>query len=481
MDQAMIVALAPQLILSFGIVLTMLLVAWKRTKILILNFTVLIFILALFAVFELWDLSAIQVTTLLKVDSYGLFSLALILISATVIAIFSGFYLSTHTEVHDEYYLLLQLVVFGAAILVVSDHFASVFLGFELVSIALVGMVGYLRDSQYGLESAFKYLILSATASSFMLLGIAYIYGITGSLSFTLPSDHLTLTNLYTAGVVLFLLGLSFKLSLVPFHYWTPDVYQGAPTPVTMLLATVSKVAIFTVLIKYWFSLDNFNNATLVEIISIIAVLSMLIGNVLALRQTNLKRLFGFSSIAHMGYLLIVLLITSSQSIAFAWQAALFYLVAYVIASLSVFMVIIVSKQANELDKHLEISDWQGLFWQKPLLATAVIISILSFAGIPLTMGFIGKFYLITQATQQHLWLLVSALIAGSGIALFYYLRIIFVLFEPTDDVGDNISADRDNTVITIPILSGVVITLFAITGIVLGILPDLFVYFLPT
>jgi NADH-quinone oxidoreductase subunit N len=478
MSQAMIFAIAPQLILSFGIVLSMLLIAWQRSKGLIQNFTLVIFALALLATFDLRDISSIQVTALLNVDVYSLVSLMLIFIAAMAITVFSGFYLSRYTEVHDEYYLLLQLVILGAAILAVSDHFASVFLGFEILSIALVGLVGYLREDDQGLESAFKYLILSATASSFMLLGIAFIYGYSGSLTFALNNNVNYLVDyLYASGIILFLLGLCFKLSLVPFHNWTPDVYQGSPTPVTMLLATISKVAIFTVLIKYWFSQANYNNEHLVQIISLVAVLSMLVGNIMALRQENLKRLLGYSSIAHMGYLLIILLISSSKGVGFAWQAALFYLGAYLVASLTIFMVIIVSEQKAFV--HLNISNWQGLFWQKPLLATAVIISLLSFAGIPLTMGFIGKFYLLTQATAQQLWLLIAALIIGSGIALFYYLRIIFVLFEPPH-VNENSSENKDQSITSRLFVPRFTLALFASVGIVLGLFPDFYAYFLP-
>jgi len=479
MNKAMFVAIAPQLILSFGVVLSLLLVAWQRSTHLIQAFTIAIFAIALYAAFDLLGIENIQVTALLAVDSYSVVSLILVLISGLAITLFSHLYLSRHTEVHDEYYILLQLVILAAAILVVSDHFASIFLGFELLSIALVGLVGYLRESEQGLESAFKYLILSATASSFMLLGIAFIYGYTGNLAFSAVNhaNHLV-DHLYLAGIILFLLGLCFKLSLVPFHHWTPDVYQGSPTPVTMLLATVSKTAMFTVLIKYWFSQANYNNATLVEIISLIAIFSMLVGNIMALRQENLKRLLGYSSIAHMGYLLIVILISSTQGVDFAWQVTLFYLAAYLIANLTIFMVIIVCEHQNKNLAQVDCQQWRGLFWRSPLLATTVIVSILSFAGIPLTMGFIGKFYLLTQATQQHLWLLISALIAGSGIALFYYLRIIFVLFEPQDNIQNNAEPALSESVLT-PISLKLVIAGFAFAGIGFGIFPDLYHYLL--
>lgn len=496
MTQQMLHSLLPVLIVAFGIVLSLLLIAWRRSQKLILIFTLSIFSLALLASVSLFiDLAnTVQVTTLAKVDSYGNFAFMLVLVASIAVSVLSSMWLTHTTEVHDEFFVLLQLVALGAGILVISDHYASLFLGFELLSIALVGLVGYSRDSEFSVETSFKYLVLSACASSFMLLGIAFIYSYSGTLSFT--AEQVMFDNMndisilvrnhgysdvlfYRVGFLLFMVGIAFKLSLAPFHLWTPDVYQGAPTPVTLLLATVSKVAIFIVLMKCWFSQIIFvdtksSDENMLYLMSIFAIASMLIGNALALKQQNIKRLIAYSSIAHMGYLLIVLIVISPQSVMLAWQSALFYLSAYVLATISIFMTLQLT-QHNYKKTELNVEDWQGMFWQNRPLALLIIIAILSLAGIPLTMGFIGKFYLLNVAVQARQWWLISALIVGSGIGLFYYLRIIFVLFNKTHNL-----AEKNNTKAVIPVdftlTPAVNFSVFFIitVSIILGIFPDL-------
>lgn len=486
MTELMMHSLSPLLIIAFGLVLSLLLIAWRRSQKLILIFTLAIFVCALLASISLLMnlTNAVQVTTLIKVDNYGNFALILVLAASIAVSLLSSTWLTHSVEVHDEFFILLQLVVLGAGILVMSDHFASLFLGFELLSIALVGMVGYSRDSQYCVESSFKYLILSASASSFMLLGIAFIYSHSGSLSFASAlffnegvSPDISL--FYHAGILLFLVGIAFKLSLAPFHLWTPDVYQGAPTPVTLLLATVSKVAMFIVLMKFWFSQSSLfvqplssNSSALssYHLMGVFAVLSMLIGNALALKQQNIKRLLAYSSIAHMGYLLIVLMITSLQSTALAWQSALFYLSAYVLATVSLFMVLLFTQP--QYDSELTIDDWQGLFWQNRTLALLVIVAVLSLAGIPLTMGFIGKFYLINLAVQTQQWWLITALIIGSGIGLVYYLAIIFSLFSIANITKKNGVNGKNESLILKPLVK-IAVVMLVLFGVVLGVYPD--------
>ncbi|WP_081148917.1 NADH-quinone oxidoreductase subunit N [Cognaticolwellia beringensis] len=477
---AMAGAILPQLIIAFGITLALLLVAWKRSQRTIVLFTFFILFVSLIANVSLLTSQAIQVTQLLKVDGYSTFAFSLILISAIVALRMSHSFLKAHIEVHDEYYLLLLLMVLGAGILVTSDHFASLFLGFELLSISLVGLVGYHRDSQYSVESGFKYLVLSATASSFMLLGIAFIYSVTGDLSFngSIPSEiyhQQGLGGFFQLGLLLFVSGIAFKLSIAPFHFWTPDVYQGAPTPVTLLMATISKVAMFVVLLKciiaqHYLLLENFQ----VFLMSF-AVISMLLGNVMALKQQNLKRLLAYSSIAHMGYLLIVIIVTSEQSLAFTWQSSLFYLAAYTVANLSIFIIIALIQQTNSNTNYQEdisLNDLQGLFWHAPSYGLLMILGLLSLAGIPLTMGFIGKFYILSQATIAHAWWLIAILIIGSGIGLAYYLPLIFKVFaDPQAPIVPLVRGNSNE--ISSHIIEKILVYSFITLGLVFGIFPE--------
>jgi NADH-quinone oxidoreductase subunit N len=488
MDLLALSVITPQLIIASGIVLAMLLVAWKRSQQLIANFTLFILIMALIATLNSFGVEKLSVTQLLAVDDYSRFAFILVLFASVACIYLSKIMLKQVEDVHDEYYLLLLLVILGAGILIISDHFASLFLGFELLSIALVGLVGYCRQAPKAVETGFKYLILSASASSFMLLGIAFIYAQTGDLSFAQQAQENAIASniswLYQVGFILFFSGIAFKLSLVPFHFWTPDVYQGASSPVTLLLATVSKCAMLIVLLKCCFTASHLallQDEKLVSFISWVAILSMIVGNSLALKQQSIKRLLAYSSISHMGYLLIVMLVSGSGSVDMAWQSILFYLTAYILASISIFTVITFMEHNQEAHSDITISDWQGLFWQQPLMATLLIFSLLSFAGIPLTAGFIGKFYLISFAANQELWALLAALILGSGIALAYYLPVIFALFSrefTKDFLGDTQRELTDNTSPSdstpfFSFIDKVVINLFIIAGFSIGLFPD--------
>ena len=434
MTQLMMQYLSPLLIVAFGIVLSLLLIAWRRSQKLILHFTLAIFVCALLSSISLVlnTTDAVQITALIKGNNYAYIAFILILLVSMVVGFLSSSWLRHPVEVHDEFFVLLQLVV------------------------------------------------LSATASSFMLLGIAFVYSQSGSLSFSVDAFSIAVNGqLYFVGFLLFIVGVAFKLSLAPFHFWTPDVYQGAPTAVTLLLATVSKVAMFVVLMKYWFSQSSLladSASNFHTLVSILAVLSMLTGNFLALKQQNIKRLLAYSSIAHMGYLLMVLLVVFPQSVHLAWQSALFYLIAYVIATISLFIALQLSegKNANTtLDGEQAISDWQGMFWHNRVLALLIIVAILSLAGIPLTAGFIGKFYVLNTAVQAQQWWLITTLIVGSGIGLFYYLKIIFTLF---DGVNQEQSMYLTNAVVPTK-LSPVVnlsVILIILAGVILGVYPDI-------
>jgi NADH-quinone oxidoreductase subunit N len=277
-----------------------------------------------------------------------------------------------------------------------------------------------------------KYLVLAATSSAFLLFGMALVYAESGSLSLAVITSKAASNTSHSlpmsAGFALILVGIGFKLALVPFHMWTPDVYEGAPAPVTAFIATVSKGALFALLLRYFGSMDFHDMPALYSSFTFLAFISMITGNLLALFQNNVKRILAYSSIAHMGYLLTAFLAGGIL----AAQAVTFYLYTYFITTFGAFgIIILLSNPAREAE---DLSYYKGMAWRRPLLASVFIAMLFSLAGIPLTAGFIGKFYLISAGASGNLWVLVITLALSSVIGLFYYLRIILTLFSRETD-----------------------------------------------
>jgi NADH-quinone oxidoreductase subunit N len=261
---------------------------------------------------------------------------------------------------------------------------------------------------------------------------MALIYTETGTMQFAGIASAITnigqLPPLLISGFGLMMVGIGFKLALVPFHMWTPDVYQGAPAPVAAFIATVSKGAVMAVLIRFFYNIRGFENQLFFIIISALAVLSMFLGNLLAIRQRNVKRLLAYSSIANMGYLLIILLTGSNKGI----QASVFYLISYFITTLGAFGVISLLSTNNYEAENIE--DYKGLFWKRPGVALVFTLSLLSLAGIPVTAGFMAKFYVIFEGMKEELLVLVFSMIINSVIGLYYYLRVITALFSAVNE-----------------------------------------------
>ena len=403
--------------------------------------TLALTLLSLAAAFiALWpglDAGPREVTPLLVLDAYAAFFNALFIVIGAVTALLAHRYLEGRAGPPEEFYVLLLLATLGAMTLASAQHFAALLLGLEILSISLYAMVAYPEEDHPPLEAALKYLVLSGVGSTIMLFGMALIYHATGALGFAelaalaLTGDRADLW--LVAGQVLFLLGIAFKLSLIPFHMWTPDVYQGAPAPVTGYLATVSKAAVFAVLLRFALDAQLLEFSSMAQlsiglVLAIIAVLSMVIGNVLALLQDSIKRLLAYSSIAHVGYLMIALLVLKAlPDGTMAVETGLVFLAGYLAMTLAAFAVIseLSSAAAGERDP---IEEYAGLFWRRPVLAAVLTAALLSLAGIPLTAGFIAKFYLFAAGVEGALWGLLWALIVGSALSIYYYLKIVFAM-----------------------------------------------------
>jgi NADH-quinone oxidoreductase subunit N len=407
-----------------------------------------------------------QVGLLVIIDSYALFYIGLIVAAAFVVAALSYGYLERQTENREELYVLLIVAALGAAVLVASAHFVSFFLGLEILSIALYSLNAYLRDRSLPVEAGIKYLILAAASAAFLLFGMALLYAELGTMEFgRIASLTSTAGNfdrsVLLVGTALIITGFGFKLALVPFHLWTPDIYQGAPAPVTAFVATVSKGAMFALLLRYFYATRTAHRFEPVfAILVIIAVASMIAGNVLAVLQNNVKRILAYSSIAHMGYVLVAFLASGVMGA----DAVTFYLVAYFITTLGAFGVItVLSPSDRDADR---LDDYRGLFWKRPVLGAVFSLLLLSLAGIPVTAGFFGKFYIVAAGASAAMWRLIILLVLTSVIGLYYYLRILVAVYSAPGETSQAVLVDR------VPVSSAAVLAALGIMLVWLGTYP---------
>ncbi|UTW07927.1 NADH-quinone oxidoreductase subunit NuoN [Pseudomonas benzenivorans] len=434
------IALLPLLVTGATVIVVMLAIAWKRSHGLTFVLSVIGLNLALLSIIPVLEIAPLQVSPLLLVDRFACYYMALILAATLACVTLTHAYLGEATLSagetsrqgypgnREEMYLLMLLSAAGGLVLASAQHLAGLFIGLELLSVPVYGLVAYAFFDRRSLEAGIKYMVLSAAGSAFLLFGMALLYAESGSLGFDQIGASLAANGsglLVQTGIALMLIGLAFKLSLVPFHLWTPDVYEGAPAPVAAFLATASKVAVFAVLLRLYQISPATAGGWLNDLLTLIAIASILFGNLLALLQSNLKRLLGYSSIAHFGYLLVALVASKGLAV----EAIGVYLATYVLTSLGAFGVItLMSTPYNGRDADA-LYEYRGLFWRRPYLTAVLTVMMLSLAGIPLTAGFIGKFYVIAAGVQAQLWWLLGALVLGSAIAVFYYLRVMVTLF----------------------------------------------------
>jgi len=351
-------------------------------------------------------------------------------------------------------------------LLVSAQNMSSFFIALELLSVPTYGLLAYTHERNKSLEAGIKYMVLSATASASILMGMAFLYAFSGTLNFHLLGEQLVRAMhepLAVAGVGLILVGIAFKLSLVPFHRWTPDVYQGAPAPIATFLATVSKVAVLGLFLRLLFTSGMLAMEGTRIVLIVIAVLSVIVGNLLAVRQVNIKRLLGYSSIAHLGYILIAIVAVGTNSI----STVNIYIVTYVLTTIGSFGVVALMSSPYDGDEAESLADYRGLFWRRPLLTSVLTVMMLSLAGIPLTAGFIGKFFVVFSATQGAAWWLLAVVILGSAIGLYYYLRVLIVLYM-TPSKTQHLDAQSNWGVQA----GGIMVLLCSLLVLILGVYP---------
>ena len=463
--------LAPVMIVALTAIVVMLLIAIKRNHNLIatasvvgLNLSAAYVLIAMFG----GAFAPANVMGMFMLDPFTLLYQLVILIAALACCTLSHAYIESYQDNREELYILMLCSVAGAMLMVASSHYASFFISLELMSIPVYGLLAYTHQRSQSLEAGIKYLVLSATASAMLLMGMAYIYAYTGSLSFYDNVQALMQAikqPMVILGLGLIVFAVAFKLSLAPFHKWTPDVYAGAPAPIATFLATVAKVATIGLFVRYLLASGAILVDSIVTIITIIAVLSILVGNFLAVRQVNLKRILGYSSIAHFGYLLIGLI---SMTYASLGNVSV-YVITYVLTTIGAFGVVaLMSSPYNNADEAQSLADYRGLFWRRPVLTATLTVMMLSLAGIPLTAGFIGKFLVVMAAVTTQHWFLAAMIVVGSGIGLYYYLRVMVVMYMTPPDTP-RIDADKHWG----QKVGGIMVLAAALAVLIIGVYPD--------
>jgi NADH-quinone oxidoreductase subunit N len=415
---------------------------------------------ALIGAITLWNHETRAFRDMVLLDNYAVFFHVVIAYASALAVLLSIDYLRRNGVESGEYYALLLFSTSGMMLLASAGDLLLVFLGIELMSLSLYVMAGLFKARLASAEASMKYFLLGAFATGFLLYGIALIYGATGSTNFdriaaaaaTRPRD-----SMITIGLGLLLVGFGFKISSVPFHMWAPDVYEGAPTAVTSLIATGSKAAAFAALIRVLTVALKAAQPDWSVLLWAIAVLTMTAGNVIAIAQNNLKRMLAYSSIAHVGYMLVGLVAGGAPGAG----AVLFYLLAYTFTTAGAFGAILLLERSD--GEAVEVGDYAGLGRRHPVLAATLGLFLLSLVGIPPLAGFVGKFYLFGSAVRAgYLWLTVFGVL-NSAIAAYYYLRVIVYMYmrEPDGDVR------------LVPSFAGGVALAIAIVGIVLlGVMP---------
>ena len=410
----------------------------------------------------------------IAVDGFSLFFLVLLCAALVLGALLGDAWLRREEVSGPEYHVLALLCVSGAMLMAAANDLLVLFLGLEILSISLYVLAGFDGRRLQSREAAMKYFVLGAFSSALFLYGIALTYGATGSTSLPQVATYLaqevgTSNGVLLAGLALLLAGLGFKVAAVPFHAWTPDVYQGSPTPVTGFMAAAAKAGGFAALLRVFFSTFSILRLDWQPLVWALAVLTLLVGSILALVQTDIKRMLAYSSISHAGYVLIGLQAGTARGIA----GALFYLLAYTFMVLGSFA--IVTLMGRRGDIHHSLDDYRGLAARRPGLAVVFAVFLMAQTGVPFTTGFLAKFYVISAAVASHSYALAIIGMLSAVIAAFFYLRVIVLMYSPAGEEADSAGAVAGVAGPAIPLPGTVAFTLavaLAVT-VVFGLVPS--------
>lgn len=362
------------------------------------------------------------------VDNFSVFFNIVFLLSSAIVILMSDNYLKQEGVNYGEYYTLILFATAGMMLMAGGADLLTIFLGLEIMSISLYVLAGFTRDNVRSNEASLKYFLLGAFVTGFLLYGIALIYGATGTTNIkeiaAFIAENSALSNpMIIAGSSLLIVGFGFKIACVPFHKWSPDVYEGSPTPVTAFMSVGPKAAAFAVFMRVFLVAFSGLEQKWSVVLWVLAVLTMTVGNLVAISQTNIKRMLAYSSVAHAGYALVAFIVGGK----FGISSILFYLLAYTFMNLGAFAVIVVLGKKGEDNTNIE--DFSGLAQKHPLLAVSMCIFMFSLAGIPPLIGFMGKFYIFSAAIKSGYLILALIGVINSVISVYYYLRVTVVMY----------------------------------------------------
>lgn len=405
---------------------------------------------------------------MVMIDSFTFyFRLVLALVTFLVIAV-SETYIDRMKIRIAEYYLLMLFSLFGMMLMAMAQDLLIVFLGIETMSVSLYALVGLSRHKQSSNEGAIKYFLLGAFTTAFFVYGIALMFGVTQSTNIIdimlfLRGSAGGVPMLGWAAAGLILVAFAFKAALVPFHWWSPDAYEGAPTTVTAFMSTAPKAAAFAVFLRVFYTAFADMGDVWSNVLWVIAAITMTFGNLLALRQESVKRMLAFSSITHAGYLAVALLTFGQIGAA----SMLFYLVVYALMNIGAFLIAIAVNRSEDEEKGYTFDDYKGLIWRKPWLAMSMLVFMLALAGIPPTAGFFGKYYIFSSAVQAGYVGLAVIGVLNSAVSVYYYLRLVVFMFLREHEEGESPAALHMT-----PDMARVVI-LCVILVLLVGLFPD--------
>ncbi len=435
-----LIALAPVIVLSvFAMMVLVVDLFGGRNKTLLVFISLVGLLMTAISAFAKNPIPAYSFNDSYIVDHLSLFFICIFTISSALAILLSVEYNEREGIRAGEYYALILFCTVGMILLASSTDMIMIFLGIEIVSICLYVLAGIRRDNLRSNEAALKYFLLGAFATGFLLYGMTMVYGSTGhtnlfKIAEVVQNQSAQSNPLLLMGLVLLIIGFGFKIASVPFHMWAPDVYQGAPTPITAFMAVGPKAAAFAAFFRVFAETFPEMAPSWEILLSTIAVLSMFFGNLGAIMQTNIKRMLAFSSISHAGYILMAVIAKNSLGA----SSLLFYMLAYAFTTFGIFGIIILLGRKGE--ENLEIENYSGLAYRHPILALSMTVFLLSLGGLPPFAGFIAKFYIFSAAIQEGLVTLVIIAVLNSAISFYYYLKVVVFMYMKEPEAEFKIS-----------------------------------------